>query len=71
MPEWPEVAAMPGADFALHALQRRYRLAVLTTGGDSSEQQVREALRRVGLEGFFGRLILSCASQPNRPPVPA
>jgi len=59
MADWPEVEAMAGADSALRALQGRYRLAVLTTGGESSEEQIRRALRRVGLEIYFERFILS------------
>ncbi len=59
MAGWPEVEAMPGATRVLRALRGRYRLAVLTTGGESSEEQVRQALRRVDLDRYFERLILS------------
>ncbi len=58
MARWPKVAAMPGADTALRTLSGSYRLAVLTTGGGSSAVEVRQALRRVGLERYFESIIL-------------
>jgi len=59
MAAWPRVEVMPGALQALRALAPCYRLVLLTTGGQSSESEVRTALRRGGLEKFFRDIILS------------
>ena len=59
MATWSRVEAMPGAVAALEGLAGRYRLAMLTSGGDSTEAQVRAALGRVGLGSYFEAVILS------------
>lgn len=53
MADWPRVEAMPGARAALQALQPRFRLALATNAVESGENQVRAALSRAGLDGFF------------------
>jgi putative hydrolase of the HAD superfamily len=59
MVDWPQVAEMPGATAMLAQLSNSYGLVLVTSGGESSEQQIRGALRRVSLDGFFERLFLS------------
>jgi putative hydrolase of the HAD superfamily len=53
MVDWPEVAAVPGANVALHALSGRFRLVVATNAADSSAEQVQAALDRVGLGQYI------------------
>ncbi len=53
MADWPEVAAAPGATEALTELARHYRLALATNARDSGSLAVRDALRRVRLDGAF------------------
>ncbi len=53
MVDWPQVAAMPGAQAALEALAGRFRLVVATNAADSGAAQVRAALDRVGLGQYF------------------
>lgn len=69
MAAWPEVRAMPGAKQCLDALRPRFRLAVCTNAADSSASQVRTALARVGLDGFFSD-ILTFAELGTKKPDP-
>ncbi len=57
MARWPEVAAVPGVEAALAALAGRYRLALATNAADSGAALVRDALRRVGLDGAFSAVL--------------
>jgi putative hydrolase of the HAD superfamily len=50
---WPEVAALPGAREALEYLHRRSSLHVASGAGDSSADDIRLALARVGLDHFI------------------
>jgi len=56
MAEWPEVAAVEGADEALRMLSSRYRLVVGTNAADSGSAQVRAALKRVGLAKYIDQI---------------
>lgn len=69
MADWPHVEALPGAYDLLAGLQGRYRLALATNAADSGEAKVREALRRVGLEGHF-ELILTAREAGVAKPMP-
>ena len=53
MASWPEVRAVAGAKQALEQLSGSYRLAVATNASDSNVRQVRRALARVELDGYF------------------
>ncbi len=68
MIEWPMLAAEPGAVDALAALQKQYRLVVATNAANSTAQQVRQALDRVGLgdriENVFTRAEVNGAKKP-------
>lgn len=61
MCDWPEVAAMPGAEEALASLSRRSRLGVASGASDSSAADIRRALARVDLE----RYIAACFCPDN------
>lgn len=56
MVDWPEVKAVAGAYDALKQLQGDYELVVATSALDSDSSQVRAALERVGLAGFFSQI---------------
>ncbi len=56
MVDWPVVEAMPGIHLALDALQPDWQMAVATNADMSGEEQIRGALRRVGLDGYFNRI---------------
>ncbi|KAB2889960.1 MAG: HAD family hydrolase [Desulfobulbaceae bacterium] len=53
MRDWPEVAALPGAHEALAHLCRRSILHVASGAGDSTADDIRLALSRVGLDRFI------------------
>ncbi len=53
MADWPRVAAVEGAAEALAALDGRYTLLVGTNAVDSSAEQIRAALDRVGIGHYF------------------
>lgn len=61
MRDWPEVAAMPGAEEALRCLSRSSRLYLATGAAQSSAEDIRAALRRVDLD----RYISSCFCRQN------
>lgn len=50
---WPEVAALPGAQEALAYLCRRSSLHVASGASDSTADDIRLALARVGLDRFI------------------
>jgi putative hydrolase of the HAD superfamily len=56
MVDWPEVAAVEGALECLQALHGRYRIVVATNASESSAQEVRGALDRVGLGEFIDEI---------------
>lgn len=56
MVHWPEVRAVPGIAAALSALFPHYRLAIATNAAMSTADQVRGALARSGLDGFFAHI---------------
>ncbi|MEW6178770.1 MAG: HAD-IIIA family hydrolase [Chloroflexota bacterium] len=53
MVEWEKVEALEGVAAALRELQNHFRLVVCTNAEISTAGQVRAALARVGLDGFF------------------
>ena len=53
MCDWPEVAAMPGAEEALRCLSRGARLYLATGAADSTAEDIRSALRRVDLDRYI------------------
>lgn len=59
MCDWPEVEAMPGAKECLEHLSRTARLYVASGALQSTAEDIRSALRRVGLDryitGYFCR----------------
>jgi putative nucleotidyltransferase with HDIG domain len=53
MAEWPEVAAVEGAQQALANLHQKYRILVATNAADSSAALIQTAFARVGLDPFI------------------
>jgi putative hydrolase of the HAD superfamily len=77
LPDWPgrmvdapHVEAMPGIAAALAALQPCYRLAMASNAQASTAPDIRAALRRVGLDGWF-EFVLSSADLGVAKPDPA
>jgi HAD superfamily hydrolase (TIGR01509 family) len=70
MVDWPQAAAMEGAQPVLAQLQEHSRLFVATNAADSSAEQVRAALQRVGLDAYFER-IFTMHELGSRKPDPA
>ena len=70
MAGWPQVEAVPGVAEALKVLRPRYRLALATNAAESGATLVRQALRRVGLEGFF-EAVFTARELGARKPAPA
>jgi putative hydrolase of the HAD superfamily len=57
MVEWPQVWAVEGISDLLAYLQSSGRRCILATSADiSDEAQIRAALARVGLDGYFQRI---------------
>ncbi len=56
MAAWPRVEALPGAVETLAALRGRWSLALATNAADSGEEEIRQALRRAGLDGYLERI---------------
>ncbi len=63
----PEVFAMPGIAAALTALQPHYTLVVASNADVSTPDDVRGALRRVGLDGYFARFHTSAVLGVSKP----
>lgn len=53
MKDWPQVAEIPGARKALHALHGHVGIALATNAADSEEADIRQALERVDLNAFI------------------
>jgi HAD superfamily hydrolase (TIGR01509 family) len=70
MAAWSEVAAVAGAAAALNELQKKYRLVLATNAAESRSAQVRQALARVGLDGYFSA-VFTAAELGSRKPEPA
>lgn len=56
MVDWPEVAAVEGAETALAELSQHSRLIVATNAEASDSIKVRAALQRVGLDGYISEI---------------
>jgi HAD superfamily hydrolase (TIGR01509 family) len=54
-----ELEKVPYADEVLQALIGKYKLAVVTNTSTSREKDIRLALRKIGLEGYFDSIITS------------
>jgi len=70
MAKWPRVEAVPGAAEALRDLRGRCQVVLATNAADSGEALVRQALARVGLEGYFDA-VLTARELGARKPEPA
>ncbi|MBN1963871.1 MAG: HAD family hydrolase [Anaerolineae bacterium] len=70
MVDAPHVEAMPHVEEALRALRPDYRLVMASNANLSRSADIRAALRRVGLDGYF-EIILSSADLGVNKPDPA
>lgn len=70
MMNWPVLSAVDGAAPALKALAGRYHLVVATNAADSRSREVRTALSRVDLNGFF-EAVFTSGELGFRKPSPA
>jgi HAD superfamily hydrolase (TIGR01509 family) len=66
----PHVEAMPGIEATLRALQPTYRLLMASNANVSTADDIRAALRRVGLADYF-EIIVSSADLGVGKPDPA
>ena len=69
MATWPEVVVLPGAREVLEELQGGWRLALATNAAASDEKDIRAALARGGLDGFWD-VIFCYRSVGHRKPSP-
>jgi len=53
MKDWPELIAIFGAQQILRALSKQFQIFVASNAEDSNAQDVSEAMKRVGLNGFI------------------
>ncbi len=67
MVDWPKVEAMPGIKQALGELQREYTLFLGTNAKNSDGPQIRQALKRAGLDGYFESIFTFNETQANKP----
>jgi HAD superfamily hydrolase (TIGR01662 family) len=67
MATWPRVEIIPGAEAALARLKSRAVLAIATNASFSDETQVRAALRRVHLEGYFDAVFTARELKDKKP----
>lgn len=67
MAEWPEVAAVEGAQAALADLANRARLIVASNATDSNAARVRDALQRVGMDTYIQDIFTSHEVQGRKP----
>lgn len=56
MVDWPELETIDGALETLEQLKGEYFTAVATNAADSTEEQIWQALRRVGLDDLIERV---------------
>ena len=56
MKDWPRVEAVPGAVDVLSALHVDWTLALATNAADSEDEDIRLALRRVGLDSWLDKI---------------
>lgn len=54
-----ELQKVPYVDEVLNELKKRYKLGIITNTVTSGEEQVRIALRRIGLERYFDVIVTS------------
>ena len=70
MLDWPEVKAVEGIQDALEKLSGHYAMVVVTNAANSNAEQVRAALKRVGLADYFAA-IFTFGEVNARKPEPA
>ncbi len=66
MADWPEVKAVAGVHEGLRALVGKYQL-VIASNGFSDAAQVRRALQRVELDGFFSETFTFAVVKARKP----
>lgn len=69
MVDWPRVEAMDGALDTLKYLSDSWQIALATNAADSTESQIRNALRRVRLDALIDK-IYCCGNTGHTKPSP-
>lgn len=67
MVDWPHVEAIIGVKETLARLESNYRMVLATNASDSNVEQVRGALTRVELDGFFKDIFTFSQLQVRKP----
>lgn len=67
MADWPQVSAVEGVEDALEKLRDNYQLVLATNAPDSRSHQVRKALARVGLDGYFNAIFTAAELGARKP----
>jgi putative hydrolase of the HAD superfamily len=67
MAGWPRVELMPGVIEVLRSLQDRWHFAIATNAADSDEAQIRQALRRVDLDGWIEQIYCARSVGARKP----
>jgi len=67
MVDWPEVAAVDGAQAALAGLSSNYHLIVASNAVDSNAARLRDALRRVDLDVYIQDIFTSHEVEGKKP----
>ncbi|MRR32041.1 HAD family hydrolase, partial [bacterium] len=69
MVDWPRVEAMPGVVQALKELQPRFHLFLGSNAQNSGADQIKRALKRVNLEGFFEAIFTFNETKARKPEI--
>ena len=59
MKNWPFVSLVPEADRILRILKEKYLVIMASNAGDSSTEDIIEALKRVGVDSYFHQVFSS------------
>lgn len=69
MHKWPKVKVVDGVGAALDNLSKRYRLSLATNAQDSTESEIRQALKTVELSHYFENIFcyngIGCLKSEN------
>ena len=67
MYRWPRVQAVEGVAEVLPQLAQERTLVLATNAEDSQRQDIRKALQRVGLDGYFSKIYCSRTLKRRKP----
>ncbi len=67
MADWPEVKAIDGVHEALSSLGGKFHLVLASNAAGSDANLARQALKRVGLDGYFSKIFTSLELKARKP----